>query len=87
MRYLRGVAVIVDRGMSGRQTPNPTEQPDDMSAWTVFGYLVSGMAVYGVIGWLVDRWVGHTTLFLLIGVILGLIAGIAMVFLRLRNKS
>jgi ATP synthase protein I len=87
VRYLRGVAVIVDRGMSGRRSPNPTEQPGDMGAWTVFSYLVSGMAVYGAIGWLIDQWVGHTTIFLLIGAVVGLITGIALVFLRLRNKS
>jgi F0F1-type ATP synthase assembly protein I len=72
--------------MSGRQGQNPTEQPDDLSAWTVLGYLVAGMAVYGGIGWLVDRWVGRTTIFLLIGAIVGLVVGIVMVLLRLRHQ-
>jgi len=74
--------------MSGRQGQSPTEQqPDNFGAWTVLGYLVAGMAVYGAIGWLIDRWVGRTTIFLLIGVVFGLITGIVMTFLRLRHKS
>jgi len=74
--------------MSGRQGQSPTEQvPDGFGAWTVLGYLVAGMAVYGAIGWLIDRWVGHTTIFLLIGVVFGLITGIVMTLLRLRHKS
>jgi F0F1-type ATP synthase assembly protein I len=39
--------------------------------WTVFGYLIGGMAAYGGIGWLVGRAV-HVTLLFPIGMMVGL---------------
>jgi len=38
--------------------------------WSVPGYLLGGMAVYGGIGWLLDRWLGMSA-FLPMGAILG----------------
>ncbi|MDA8370430.1 MAG: AtpZ/AtpI family protein [Nocardiopsaceae bacterium] len=45
--------------------------------------LVSGMAVWGGIGWLLDRSTGHQGLFLPIGILLGLGLAMYMVFVRL----
>ncbi|WP_084960818.1 AtpZ/AtpI family protein [Thermoactinospora rubra] len=40
------------------------------AAWSVPSYLLAGMAIYGGIGWLLDRWLG-TSAFFLIGIVLG----------------
>ncbi|MCW2583920.1 MAG: hypothetical protein JWQ53_2710 [Klenkia sp.] len=39
--------------------------------WGITGTLLSGLIVYGGIGWLIDRWLG-TTVFTLVGVLAGL---------------
>src|SRR6266702_3652170 len=47
----------------------PPERPgrprpgEENAGWSVFSYLISGMAVYGVIGWLVGRWTHLAFLF------------------------
>jgi len=49
--------------------------------WTIFGYLISGMAVYGGIGWLVSRWTQLALLFPL-GMLAGLAAAILLIVLK-----
>ncbi|HUD39224.1 MAG TPA: hypothetical protein VMR14_20160 [Streptosporangiaceae bacterium] len=51
--------------------------PDDShnAGWSVFGYLVAGMAFYGALGWLIGRWTHIAALFP-IGMLVGL--GIGM---------
>ena len=45
---------------------NPGSAPDEPSPagdpWHAFGYLVSGVAIYGFLGWLADRWLGTSFL-------------------------
>jgi F0F1-type ATP synthase assembly protein I len=41
------------------------------TGWTVFSYLICGMAAYGIIGWLIGRAV-HVPLLLPVGMLLGL---------------
>lgn len=54
---------------AGRRDPNrPQGDP-----WNAFGYLVSGVLLYGLIGWGLDRWWGTTYL-----VAVGIIAGAAL---------
>ena len=49
--------------------------------WTVFGYLVSGMLAYGLIGWLVGRAV-HVSLLLPVGMLVGLAISIGFIIYR-----
>jgi ATP synthase protein I len=49
--------------------------------WAAFSYLLSGMAVYGLIGWLLGR-VTHLAFLFPIGMVAGLAAGITLVILR-----
>ena len=49
--------------------------------WTVFGYLLSGMAAYGLIGWLVGRAV-HVSLLFPIGMLIGLGISIGFIIYR-----
>ncbi|WP_018653294.1 AtpZ/AtpI family protein [Actinomadura flavalba] len=45
-------------------------------------YLLSGMAVYGGLGWLLDRWLG-LSVFFPIGILVGLGLAIYLVYLRI----
>lgn len=49
--------------------------------WTVFSYLLSGMAAYGIIGWLVGRAV-HVPLLFPIGMLIGLGISIGFIIYR-----
>ncbi|GAA2721559.1 AtpZ/AtpI family protein [Actinocorallia aurantiaca] len=49
---------------------------------TITSLLLSGMFFYGGIGWLVDRWVGTERVFLPIGIVLGLVAALYLVYVR-----
>ena len=50
--------------------------------WAVIGTLLSGMVVWGGVGWLLDRWLGHAVFFALVGVILGLAVAIYLVVVK-----
>jgi len=47
----------------------------------VVSYLVSGLLVYGFLGWLVDQWL-HTSYWMVVGIVFGLAAGIYMIVKR-----
>lgn len=49
--------------------------------WTVFSYLISGMAAYGAIGWLIGRAV-HVALLFPIGMLVGLAISIGFIIYR-----
>jgi F0F1-type ATP synthase assembly protein I len=49
--------------------------------WTVFSYLLSGMAAYGAIGWLVGRAV-HISLLFPLGMLVGLAISIGFIIYR-----
>lgn len=49
---------------------------------TITSLLLSGMLFYGGLGWLVDRWVGTTGVFLPIGIVLGLVGALYLVYVR-----
>src|SRR5215831_8990222 len=49
--------------------------------WTVFSYLLSGMAAYGVIGWLIGR-VVHVPLLFPVGMLVGLGISIGFIIYR-----
>jgi len=48
---------------------------------SIFSYLLSGMLVYGGLGWLVSRWTGLSLIFPL-GMLFGLAVSIGMVIYR-----
>ncbi len=49
--------------------------------WTVFSYLLSGMAAYGLIGWLIGRAV-HVSLLFPVGMLVGLAISIGFIIYR-----
>ncbi|CAB4748004.1 unannotated protein [freshwater metagenome] len=55
-------------------TSQPSQDP-----WRAFSYLVAGVLLYGVLGWLADRWLG-TSFLVAVGILLGAGLGMYMVF-------
>lgn len=67
--------------MSGTQKPNLPRKPEKkVDPYSITGYLVAGMVLYGGLGWLIDRWAGTSNVFAPIGVIFGLAAGLYLTF-------
>jgi F0F1-type ATP synthase assembly protein I len=54
---------------------------EENALWSIVGYLLSGLLIWGGIGWGLDRWLG-TTYLVLIGMLLGAGASIYLVWLR-----
>jgi len=54
--------------------------------WTVFSYLLSGMAAYGIIGWLIGRAL-HLSLLFPIGMLIGLGISIAFIIYRYGRRD
>lgn len=82
---------MVRAAMSG-EGRQPDRQPDESdphgghqgftnAAWSIPSYLLSGMAVYGGAGWLLDRWLGTSAL-LPIGILVGLGLALYLVYHR-----
>jgi F0F1-type ATP synthase assembly protein I len=71
-----------------QQSPPPASAEDRPAGdpWHAFGYVVSGVGVYGVLGWLMDRWLG-TTFLVAVGILVGAGFGIYMTFARFNKVS
>jgi ATP synthase protein I len=75
-----------------RQNP-PSSRTDPVSdgdrpkgdPWHAFGYLVSGVLVYGLVGWGLDQWLG-TSFLVAIGILVGAGFGIYMTYARFNSS-
>jgi F0F1-type ATP synthase assembly protein I len=54
---------------------------EENALWSIVGYLLSGLVIWGGIGWGVDKWL-DTSYFALVGLLLGAGASIYLVWLR-----
>jgi len=54
---------------------------DEGAAWSIFGYLLSGLLFWGGAGYFLDHWL-DTQYFLLGGLLLGAGAAIYLIWLR-----
>ncbi|CAB4588272.1 unannotated protein [freshwater metagenome] len=54
---------------------------EENAAWSIFGYLLSGLLFWGGAGWALDHWL-NTRYFLLGGLLLGTGASIYVIWLR-----
>ncbi|MGY1745437.1 AtpZ/AtpI family protein [Blastococcus sp. SYSU D00695] len=74
-----------DDPTSGSARPSPSSASRGGSGaetgYAVIGTLISGMAVWGGAGWLLDQWL-DTRVFLPVGIILGMAVAIYLVVLR-----
>ena len=59
----------------------------DATAWAMIATLVAGPATWGGIGWLIDRLLDAGRSFTLIGVVVGFVTSIYVVYVRYRNMS
>lgn len=51
-------------------------------AWAALSTLISGVLVWGGIGWLIDRFAGTRPIFFVIGAVVGHFGGIYLVYLK-----
>lgn len=66
---------------AGSQEPRSPGDP-----WHAFGYVLSGVAFYGFLGWLADRWLG-THFLVAVGILLGAGLGIYLTFARFNRAQ
>lgn len=54
---------------------------EDSAFWSIFSYLLSGLLLWGAMGWGLDKWL-NTSYFLLAGLIIGVMVSTYLVWLR-----
>lgn len=64
----------------------PSEESPRGDPWHAFGYIVSGVAIYGFVGWLLDRWWG-TSFLVAVGILIGAGLGIYLTFVRFNRAQ
>lgn len=69
------------------QLPQRTDQVDGTpgagQGWTAVAYLVTGILVWGSVGWLVDRWLDTGGIGAAVGSVVGAAGGIYLIARRL----
>jgi hypothetical protein len=70
------------------QLPPPAgpDEPPKGDPWNAVGYIVSGVALYGLAGFALDRWRG-TSFLVAIGILVGAGLGIYMTYARFNKAS
>lgn len=71
--------------MSQQQPPVGEGDTPRGDPWHAFGYVVAGVAFYGLLGWLADRWLG-TSFLVAVGILIGAGLGIYMTFARFNKQ-
>ncbi|HZE39195.1 MAG TPA: AtpZ/AtpI family protein [Stackebrandtia sp.] len=79
---------IVRRVMDDDQPPRRSEDPDQNPSgadqgWVAIGYLITGIVVWGGIGWLVDAWLDLGGIAIGIGSVIGVACGVYLIARRL----
>lgn len=63
---------------------DPPGDPPPGDPWRAVGYLLSGVAFYGLLGWLADRWLG-TSFLVAVGIVLGAALGLYLSHARFKE--
>ena len=58
-----------------KRAARPAGPPPDNAGWTIFSYLISGMLVYGLLGWLLAT-LTHISLLIPLGALAGLLVAV-----------
>ena len=66
------------------QSPEPQRNPGD--PWHAVSYLVTGVGLYGLAGWLLDAWL-DTSFLLPVGIVVGAVLGVYLTYLRFRSSN
>jgi ATP synthase protein I len=79
---------MVSSVMAGDPSPKRPHDDDESAAgahqgWTAISYLISGILVWGFIGWLLDHWLHLGGVPIGVGAVLGAALGVYMVARRL----
>jgi ATP synthase protein I len=61
----------------------PANQRSAGDPWHAVSYLVTGVGLYGLVGWLLDKWLG-TSFLLPVGIVLGAALGVYLTYVRFR---
>jgi ATP synthase protein I len=69
--------------MGDNQSPQRQGASGANAGWTAVGYLIAGIAFWGFIGWLVDRWLHTGGITTAIGCVLGAVGGIYLIVRKL----
>jgi ATP synthase protein I len=76
----------------GRETSQPRPEARDPAqprpaseGWAYLSYLIGGMALYGLVGWLIGRWTGLPWL-VGVGMVLGLASAVALIIFRVTRS-
>jgi F0F1-type ATP synthase assembly protein I len=64
----------------------PQEDKPQGDPWHAVGYVVSGVVLYGAVGWLLDRWL-DTDFLVAIGILTGAGLGIYMTYVRFNRPD
>ena len=70
---------------SGDPTAAAQESPRG-DPWHAFGYIVSGVGLYGFLGWLADQWLG-TAFLVALGIVTGATLGLYLTFSRFNREG
>jgi ATP synthase protein I len=66
------------------QSPEP--QRNSRDPWQAVSYLVTGVGLYGLAGWLLDAWL-DTSFLLPVGIVLGAVLGVYVTYVRFRSSN
>ncbi len=69
------------RSDEDRDPPQHSGRQGEADAWSAFSLVLSGMLLWGGVGWLLSAWLG-SDLYLGLGMVLGTTGGLALVWLR-----
>lgn len=70
--------------MTDRQPPERKDAADGANmGWNAVGYLLGGMTVWGVIGWLIDQWLQWNGIATAIGIVAGTAGAIYLIVRKL----
>jgi len=64
---------------------DPSQPRPASEGWAILSYLIGGMALYGLVGWLIGRWTGLPWLFP-VGMLVCLDSAIALVLFRVTRS-
>lgn len=62
--------------------PEPGTPTGEQVAWSALGTLLAGPITWGFAGWLVDRATGTERVFTAVGVVIGFVTSLYIVFVR-----
>jgi len=68
---------------SGRRDDPTSGEPVVGDPWIALSYLVAGVLLYGLIGYVLDRWWG-TSFMVAVGIVAGAVFGVVHTWIRFR---